>query len=152
MFRDNLQTLLKDALKAGDARKLATLRLITATLKDKDIAARAKGNNDGISDDEFLAMLQTMIKQRQESAKVYREGNREELAVVEEEEITIICNFLPKQMEDEEILEAIRNAMDEIQAASVKDMGKVMGYLKENYAGKMDFAKASASLKDMLLG
>merc|ERR1711998_304471 len=133
MLRDDLKSALKEALKAGDSKKLSTLRLITAALKDRDIAARSKGNNDGINDDELLSMLQTMIKQRQESAKLYREGNR-------------------KQLADAEVKEAIRTAMAETGAESVKDMGKVMGFLKEKYAGRMDFAAASASVKKLLLG
>lgn len=152
MLRDDVKTALKDAMKAGDSKKLATLRLITAALKDRDIAARAKGNSDGIDEDEFLSMLQTMIKQRQESAKLYRDGGREELAVAEEDEIATIHQFLPEQMDDAEINEAIRQAMEATGAESVKDMGKVMGFLKENFAGRMDFSKASAAVKQVLLG
>ena len=152
MLRDDLKSALKEALKAGDSKKLSTLRLITAALKDRDIAARSKGNNDGINDDELLSMLQTMIKQRQESAKLYREGNRDELADAEEGEIITIRQFLPKQLDDAEVKEAIRTAMAETGAESVKDMGKVMGFLKEKYAGRMDCAAASASVKKLLLG
>lgn len=152
MMRDDIQTALKAALKGGNAKELSTLRLITAALKDRDIAARSKGNNDGISDDEILSMLQTMIKQRQESSKMYRDGGREELAKSEEEEIVVIQNFMPEQMNDAAIDAAIGKAMEETGAESIKDMGKVMGYLKANHAGQMDFGVASGLIKARLMG
>jgi len=151
-MRETIQSSLKAAMKAGQAKELSTLRLITAALKDRDIAARSKGNNDGISDDEILSMLQTMIKQRQESSKMYREGGREELAQSEDEEITIIRTFLPDQMDEAAIADAITAAITESGAESIKDMGKVMGVLKTKYAGKMDFVAASGLIKDRLLG
>jgi len=151
-MRETIQSSLKAALKAGQAKELSTLRLITAALKDRDIAARSKGNNDGISDDEILSMLQTMIKQRQESSKMYREGGREELAQSEDEEITIIRTFLPDQMDEAAIADAITAAITESGAESIKDMGKVMGVLKTKYAGQMDFGAASGLIKARLLG
>ena len=143
---------MKAALKAGQAKEVSTLRLISAALKDKDIAARSKGNTDGISDDEILSMLQTMIKQRQESAKMYREGGREELAQSEDDEIEIIKTFLPEQMDDAAVADAISAAIQATGAESIKDMGKVMGHLKENFAGQMDFGAASGAIKARLLG
>ena len=152
MLRDDLKSSLKDAMKAGDTATVSTLRLISAALKDRDIAARSQGNNEGIDDEEVLSMLQTMIKQRQESAKLYRSGGRDELATAEEEEINTIRRFLPEQLDDAAIRDAVQKAMTETGAGSVKDMGKVMGYLKKHYAGKMDFSEASAAAKDALLG
>jgi len=151
-MRETIQSSLKAAMKAGQAKELSTLRLITAALKDRDIAARSKGNNDGISDDEILSMLQTMIKQRQESSKMYREGGREELAQSEDEEITIIRTLLPDQMDEAAIADAITAAITESGAESIKDMGKVMGVLKTKYAGQMDFGAASGLIKAQLLG
>ena len=151
-MRDTIQSSLKTALKAGQAKEVSTLRLIAAALKDKDIAARSKGNTDGISDDEILSMLQTMIKQRQESAKMYREGGREELAQSEDDEIDIIKTFLPEQMDDAAVADAISAAIGATGAESIKDMGKVMGHLKENFAGQMDFGAASGVIKARLLG
>jgi len=151
-MRDQLKTAMKDALKEGDTKRLGTIRLITAALKDRDIAARSKGHTDGISDEDILTMLQTMIKQRKESAKMYREGGREELAAAEDVEIGVIRSFMPEQMDDEAVSKAIQSAIDETGAESIKDMGKVMGFLKQNYAGQMDFAAASAMIKSTLLG
>ena len=151
MLRDDLKSALKDARTAGDTASVSTLRLISAALKDRDIAARGSGNNEGIGENEVLSMLQTMIKQRQESAKLYREGGREELAEAEEEEIKTIRRFLPEQLDGGAIREAVRKAVAETGAGSAKDMGKVMGYLKTHYAGKMDFSEASAAVKEALL-
>ncbi|MGC6484655.1 MAG: GatB/YqeY domain-containing protein [Candidatus Puniceispirillales bacterium] len=152
MLRDEIQAALKDAIKNGRNKEVSTLRLITAALKDRDIAARSKGNQDGINDDEFLSMLQTMIKQRQESAKLYREGNREELAMSEEAEIETIRRFMPEQMDEAAISAAIAAALEETGAESIKDMGKVMGLLKQRHAGQMDFGVVSGMIKEKLLG
>ena len=152
MLREDIQAALKDAIKNGRNKEVGTLRLITAALKDRDIAARSKGNTDGINDDEFLGMLQTMIKQRQESAKLYREGGREELALSEEEEIETIRRFMPEQMDEAAIAAAITAALEETGAESIKDMGKVMGLLKQRHAGQMDFAAVSGMIKQKLLG
>lgn len=152
MLREEIQAALKDAIKNGRNKEVSTLRLITAALKDRDIAARSKGNQDGINDDEFLSMLQTMIKQRQESAKLYREGNREELAMSEEAEIETIRRFMPEQMDEAAISAAIAAALEETGAESIKDMGKVMGLLKQRHAGQMDFGVVSGMIKEKLLG
>ena len=150
-MRDAISTAQKDALKAKDKTALSTIRLITAALKDRDIAARTKGSGEGITDDEILAMLQTMIKQRAESVKLYNKGNRPELAAAENEEIRVIQQFLPQQLSAEELAEAITAAIAESQAESVKDMGKVMGVLKASYAGQIDFGAASGEVKSRLM-
>ena len=150
MLRDDIQAGLTQAMKQGQSKEIATLRLITAALKDKDIAARTKGNGP-ISDDAIFGMLQTMIKQRQESIRLYREGKREELAEAEEEEIRIIRTFLPEQMDAEAIEKAVGDAIAEVGANSVKDMGTVMAHLKQHYSGRMDFTIASSSVKQTLL-
>ena len=151
IMRDAISNAQKEALKAKDKTALSTIRLITAALKDRDIAARTKGSGDGISDDEILSMLQTMIKQRAESVKLYNEGNRPELAAAENEEIRVIQQFLPQQLTAAELEEAITNAISETGAESVKDMGKVMGVLKGKYAGQIDFGAVSGEIKSRLM-
>ena len=150
-MRDKISSAMKDALKAGDKVALSTIRLIAAALKDRDITARGNGISEGISDDEILLMLQTMIKQRRESSVMYRDAGRNELAETEELEIKIIEEFLPEQLGEDEIKVAIETAISQTNAISVKDMGKVMGYLKEEYTGKMDFSKISANVKGALI-
>ena len=150
-MRANIAAAMKQALKNKDQIALGTMRLILAALKDRDIAARGNGNPDGISDDEIFGLLQTMIKQRNESAKMYRDGDRPALADAEEAEIAIIKGFLPTQLNDEEMQAAIDSAIDQADASSVKDMGQVMGFLKNNYAGQMDFSVASQAVKAALL-
>ena len=150
-MRDKISSAMKDALKAGDKVALSTIRLIAAALKDRDITARGNGKSEGISDDEILLMLQTMIKQRRESSVMYRDAGRNELAETEELEIKIIEEFLPEQLGEDEIKVAIETAISQTNALSVKDMGKVMGYLKEEYTGKMDFSKISANVKGALI-
>ena len=150
-MRENIDNALKTALKAKDQVALSTMRLITAALKDRDIAARGNDNADGISDEEILSMLQTMIKQRTESAKMYRDGDRPELAANEEAEIDIIKKFLPAQLSANEMKQAITKAIVETGAGSIKDMGQVMGYLKSHYAGQMDFSSASQDVKAALM-
>ena len=150
-MRTHIAAAMKKALKNQDQIALATMRLILAALKDRDIAARGNGNPDGISDDEIFGLLQTMIKQRNESAKMYRDGDRPALADAEEAEIAIIKGFLPTQLNDEEMQAAIDSAIDQANASSVKDMGQVMGFLKSNYAGQMDFSVASQAVKAALL-
>ena len=150
-MRENIAVAMKQALKNKDQAALSTMRLIMAALKDRDIAARGNGNPDGISDDDILGLLQTMIKQRSESAKMYRDGDRPELADAEEAEIVIINGFLPTQLTDEEMRSAITSAIDQADAKSVKDMGQVMGFLKTNYAGQMDFSAASQAVKAALM-
>ena len=150
-LREDIASAMKKAMKAKDQAALATLRLISAALKDRDIAARGNGNHDGISDDEILSMLQTMIKQRHESAKMYRDGNRPELAESEEAEIAIITGFLPAQLGAAEVDAAIVAAIESSGAASIKDMGQVMAHLKANHAGQMDFSVASQAVKSALM-
>ena len=150
-MRDKISSAMKDALKAGDKVALSTIRLIAAALKDRDITARGNGKSEGISDDEILLMLQTMIKQRRESSVMYRDAGRNELAETEELEIKIIEEFLPEQLGEDEIKVAIETAISRTNAISVKDMGKVMGYLKKEYTGTMDFSKISANVKGALI-
>ncbi len=150
-MRDKIAGAMRKALKNKDQQVLSTVRLIMAALKDRDIAARGSGNPDGISDDDILGMLQTMIKQRNESAKMYREGSRPELAVTEEQEIEIIKTFMPAQLTEEEMQQAIDSAVIETGAMSVKDMGRVMSFLKSSFAGQMDFSLASQIVKTELM-
>ena len=150
-MRENIANAFKEALKAKDQVALSTMRLISAALKDRDIAARGNDNPDGISDEEILSMMQTMIKQRTESAKMYRDGNRPELAEGEEAEIQIIIGFLPAQLGDAEMTTVIDAAIEATGAASIKDMGQVMGHLKQAHAGQMDFSLASQKVKAALL-
>ncbi len=150
-MRERISQAMKEALKRKDQAALSTIRLISAALKDRDIAARTQDNADGISDDEILSMLQTMIKQRNESAKMYIEGNRPELAQAEQQEIEVIQQFMPEQLDEDQIRQAIKLALDETGSASVKDMGKVMAFLKSQYAGQMDFSAASQMVKQALL-
>ena len=151
-MRERIAQAMKDALKSKDQAALSTIRLISAALKDRDIAARSENNHDGISDDEILSMLQTMIKQRNESAKMYEDGGRPELAAAEQAEIELIKQFLPEQLSHDDIENAIKDAVAETGAASIKDMGKVMAHLKEHYAGQMDFSAASQMVKAALMG
>ena len=152
MLRDEVSTELKQAMRSKNTVKTATLRLILAAIKDRDIAARTDGVFEGIGEDEVLKVLQTMVKQRRESIKMYEQGNRPELAAQEAQEIAIIQSFLPEQMDDLEIESAVKAVIDEIEANSLKDMGASMGLLRERYTGRMDFGKASAILKSKLTG
>jgi uncharacterized protein len=149
MMRDQLSQALKDAMKAKDARRLSTVRLIQTAIKDRDIANRGTGK-DAASDEEILQILQKMVKQREESAKIYQDAGRAELAAQEREEIVVLKEFMPEQLSDEKIQEIIQGAIQETGAASPRDMGKVMAHLKEKYAGQMDFSKASSQVKDLL--
>ncbi len=149
MLRDEINNALKDAMKAHDARRVSTLRLVNSALKNADIEARGQGKSP-LSDDELLGLLQKMIKQRHESVELYEKGGRPELALGEREEIAIIAAYLPQQMSQDEAKAAIEAAIAETGAASMKDMGKVMAALKERHAGKMDFAKASGLVKELL--
>ena len=150
MLRTRLNDALKAAMKAKEKRTIATIRLILAALKDRDIAARGKGNLEGIDEDGILAMLQSMIKQRRESIALYEKGGRLELAQQEAEEITVIEQFLPRQLGEDEMAEAVKTVIQDVDAKSLKDMGRTMAALKERYAGRMDFAKASAQVKEQL--
>ena len=151
-LRDEFNAALKEAMKAKHARRVSTLRMILAGVKDRDIAARTEASREGVSDDELLALLAKMIKQREESAETYDKGGRPELAAQEREEIAIIRGFMPKQMSAEYSQAAITHVIGEVGASSMKDMGKVMAALKERYAGQMDFAKASGTVKALLSG
>ena len=152
MLRQQLNDALKTAMLAKDTRVVSTVRLILAALKDRDIAARSRGVMDGIGDDEVMQMLQSMIKQRRESISLYEQGGRLELAQQEQDEIDIITRFLPHQMSEAEIADAVAAVVAEVGAAGIKDMGRVMAVLKERFAGQMDFTKASASAKKTLGG
>ena len=149
-MRDILDKSLKDAMRARDTQKISTIRLINAAIKDRDIAIRSEDNLEGVSDREILSILSKMIKQRKESAKQYEEGGRLELAQQEIEEIKIIENFLPRQLDLNEIEQIVKKIILEINANSLRDMGKVMSLLKENYSGKMDFGKAGVVAKELL--
>ena len=149
-MRDRLKDVLTVSLKAGEKRRVATVRLILAAIKDRDIAVRSDGQADGVSDEEIFAILQKMVKQRRESTVMYQEGGRLELAAQEEEEITIIEEFLPQQMGQEEMAVAMGEVVAESGATSLKDMGGVMGLLKERYGARMDFAKAAVYVKSWL--
>jgi uncharacterized protein YqeY len=151
-LRAQLTDAMKEAMKAKDAKRLATVRLMLAALKDRDIAARSETSRELLGDDEILTLLAKMIKQREESAVAYDTGNRPELAAGEREEIAIIRSFMPAQMDEAAMKAAVAETIAEVGAASIKDMGKVMAVLKERYAGQMDFSKASAATKDALSG
>ena len=151
-LRAQINDAMKEAMKAKDAKRLATVRLMLAALKDRDIAARSETSRDLLGDDEILSLLAKMIKQREESATAFDTGNRPELAAGEREEIAVIRSFMPAQMDDAELKAAVQKTIAEVGAASIKDMGKVMAALKERYAGQMDFSKASAATKDALSG
>jgi uncharacterized protein len=149
MLRETFAAAQKEAMKAGDKRRLSTVRLIQAALKDKDIEARGAGRGQA-SDEEILALLQKMIKQRQESAGIYEQAGRAELAQQEREEAEIIAAYLPRQLDEVETRAAIGEAIAETGASSVKEMGKVIAALRGRYAGRMDFGRASALVKEML--
>jgi uncharacterized protein len=150
MLRDEFTERMKTALRAKDTRTLSTVRLIMAALKDRDIAARSDGDKAQIPDSDIQRMLQGMIKQRRESIELYQKGNRPELAQQEGEEIAVIESFLPQQMDDSAIEAAAKAAIAESGAASIKDMGKVMGALRERHAGVLDMAKAGAIVQRLL--
>lgn len=149
-LRDRINDALKTAVKEQNKRRVATLRLVNAAIKDRDIASRTAGRGDGVDDDTMLEILAKMIKQRNESVTVYEEAGRPELAAQEAEEIEIIREFMPKQLSEEDILAAVESVVVELDAKSLKDMGRTMGALKERYAGQMDFAKAGAMVKARL--
>ncbi|MGE0260679.1 MAG: GatB/YqeY domain-containing protein [Alphaproteobacteria bacterium] len=150
MLRKAFTERLKEAMRARDARTVSAVRMILAALKDRDIAARGTGNPAGIPEPEIQRLLQGMVKQRRESIALYRQGNRPELAEREEQEIAVIESFLPRQMSDDEIAAAAREAIGETGAAGVKDMGKVMGVLRERHAGVIDMARAGAVVRQLL--
>jgi uncharacterized protein len=149
-IRLRLGAALKEAMKAKEVDRLSTLRLINAAIKDKDIALRGEGNDADVSDGDILAILGRMVKQRQESARAYEEGGRLELAEKELAEITVIEEFLPRQLDADEVSAAITAAIAEAGATSIRDMGKVMAALKGKYTGQMDFGAVGPRVKDML--
>ena len=149
MLRDDLQNALKESMKNKDMTTVAAVRLIIAGMKEKDVDARGKGLEKA-SDTDLLAMIQNMIKQRKDSIKMYVEGSRQDLADKEQNEINVIEKFLPKQMDDAEIENAIKAVISETGASSMKDMGKVMGALKSKYVGQMDMGKANGIIKSLL--
>lgn len=149
MLREDLQNALKEAMKAKNIPEVNAVRMIIAGLKEKDVEARGKGKKQA-EDAELLAMMQSMIKQRNESIKLYNEGNRPDLAQKEQAEIAVIEKFLPKQLNEAEMSEVIKGIITQTGAQSVKDMGKVMGTLRSQYAGQMDFGKASEIIKSLL--
>ncbi|MGD9637733.1 MAG: GatB/YqeY domain-containing protein [Alphaproteobacteria bacterium] len=150
MLREQIMASLKDAMKSREEKKVSTLRLINAAIKDRDIAARGKGDEDGLKDEEILQLLQSMVKQRLDSIEMYKKGGRQDLVDNETKEIDIIKDFLPKQLDEDEVVSAISSTIMEVDAKSIKDMGKVMAELRHKYAGQMDFAKASGLIKEKL--
>jgi uncharacterized protein YqeY len=149
MIRDQLAAALKDAMKAKDTARLSTVRLVQSEIKTRDIANRTAGKGDA-SDDEILQVLAKMVKQREESAKIYDDNARPELAAKERVEIAVVKDFMPAQLSEADVRANIAAAIAEAGASGLKDMGKVMAVLKERYAGQMDFAKASSVLKELL--
>jgi uncharacterized protein len=150
-MREAINAALKDAMRSGDKMRTGTLRLINAALKDRDIDARGQGKPP-LNDDELLQLLQKMVKQRQESAKIYADAGRDELAATENLEIGVIQGFLLRQMDDEEVAAAVDGIVTEIGAEGLRDMGRVMAALKERYVGKMDFGRANGVVKARLSG
>ncbi|MEM9551066.1 MAG: GatB/YqeY domain-containing protein [Pseudomonadota bacterium] len=149
-MRMQISSALKQAMKDKATKRLSTLRLISAAIKDKDIAARGDGDGGGIGDSDVLAILGKMTKQRNESARAYEEGGRLDLAERERDEIEIIEEFLPKQLDEDEVDQAIRDAVRTTGAGSIRDMGKVMAELKSHYTGQMDFGKVGPMVKTQL--
>jgi uncharacterized protein len=149
VLRDSINNAVKDAMKARDERQVATLRMMNAAIKNADIEARGQGK-EPLNEADLMSLFQKMIKQRQESAELYDKGGRPELATAERAEIAIIQAYLPKQMSDAEAGSAISAMLQEINAETMKDMGRAMAALKERFAGKMDFGKASGKIKELL--
>jgi len=152
MLRARLKEALTTAMKAKDTRRVSTVRLILAAIKDRDIAARGGDDSDGVSDDEILDILQKMVKQRQDSIAHYEQGGRLELAQQEQEEIDIVQEFLPEQLTGDAMSAAISEVLAETGASGVKDMGRVMAALKERFAGQMNFSEAATIVKQQLVG
>jgi hypothetical protein len=149
-IRDRINNALKEAIKAQQKLRMSTLRLINAAIKDRDIASRTDGRNQGVADAEVLAILAKMIKQREESADTYEQAGRLELADQERQEIEIIRDFMPRQMSEEEVRAACQAVVAELGAEGLKDMGRTMAALKERYPGQMDFGRASKLVKEYL--
>ena len=151
-MRDRINAAVKQAMRDKDADRLSTLRLLNAAIKDRDIAARGDGQDAGVSDPEITAILARMSKQRLESARAYEEGGRLDLAERERAEIAVLEEFLPRQLSDAEVTAAIDAAVAKLEASSIRDMGRVMGALKADYAGQMDFGAVGAQIKARLSG
>lgn len=151
-LRDRISTDLKNSLKAGDKRRTSTLRLVSAAIKDRDIAARAEDRCDGCEEQEIMTILTKLVKQREDSADTYEKAGRLDLAEAEREEAGIVREFLPTPMDEGEIADAAAEVVTELAATGLKDMGRVMGELKSRYAGRMDFGKAGGRVKDLLTG
>lgn len=149
-LRTRISDSLKQAMKDRDSARLSTLRLINAAIKDKDIAARGEGREEGVGDAEVLAILGKMVKQRQESARAYEEGGRLDLAEREAAEIAVIQEFLPRPLDERQVQAAVQAAVKATGAASIRDMGKVMAELKGKYGGQMDFGKVGPMVKEQL--
>lgn len=148
-MREILAAQLKDAMRGGDKRRISTIRLIQAAIKDRDIAARGAGKG-AVNDEDIMQILAKMVKQRDESARIYEEANRLELAQQEREEIEVIKSFLPKQLGEEEVRQLCAAVIADVGADGLRDMGKCMAALKERYPGQMDFGKASGVVKTLL--
>ena len=151
--RDRIHADTRTAMKARDNIRLSTLRLISAAIKDREIAARGEDSEyPGLSDDDLVAILSRMVKQRQESARAYEEGGRLELAQKEQEEIAIIQDYLPRQLDEAEVRAAIDRAITDLDATSLRDMGRVMGELRARHTGQMDFGAVGPMVKNRLMG
>jgi uncharacterized protein YqeY len=150
-IRENISKLLKEAMINKDITLTNTLRLIVAAIKDKDISARSKSNSEGINETEIISLLQNMIKQRNASIEMYIQGKRDDLVKIEENEIKIISNFLPEPLSENEINDIITNSIRSSGAKTIRDMGKVINLIKEEYNGKMDFGVVSKIIKSKLL-
>jgi uncharacterized protein YqeY len=149
-LRDQINDSLKAAMKAGDKRRISTLRLMNSAIKDRDILNRTSGPDAGVGDAQLVELFAKMVKQRQESLDIYEKAGRNELADQEREEIAIIQSYMPKQLSEDDVKAAVASAIKETGAAGIKDMGKVMAALKAKYSGQIDFAKAGAAVKAML--
>ncbi len=149
-MRDRLKSAMKQAMLDKEKTRLGTIRLVNAAIKDRDIAARIDGNLDGVSDDDILGIMTKMVKQRVDSAATYANAGRQELADQELSEIKVIEEFLPKQLSEDETRTVVQEVIAEVGATCVRDMGKVMGALKSQYAGRMDFGKAGGAVKELL--
>ena len=151
-LRERIQTATKEAMKARDGQRLSTLRLIGAAIKDREIAKRGEDGAAALTEEDLVALLSRMVKQRQESARAYEEGGRLELAEREQAEITVIQEFLPRQLDDAEVAAAVDRVIADLGASSVRDMGRVMGELRARHAGQMDFGAVGALVKSRLMG
>lgn len=149
-LRTRLSTSIKQAMRDKDSARLSTLRLINAAIKDRDIAARGEGKEDGVGDDEVIGILGKMVKQRKDTARTYEEGGRLDLAERELSEIAVIEEFLPRKLSDDEVAQAVDQALVEAGASSIRDMGRVMGALKAKYTGQMDFGAVGGLVKERL--